>query len=594
MEETIISRCFSLMKSKEDTSKFVALAIFPSILSKAPSRTIECWKALDFEWIDRLLKSEKSLVNDNLDKSLEYKTLALNILISFASFPELCQHPDMINRIPSLISILPENNFSYMSSILDLLIILTQSKSGALKILDSHQTRILFKCIEAGCDESFEKIINMIKHAFIKSLSYPLDTCHFKLSLKKFMKDIANILKQSKGKKRLIILSFFNDVFLNIKTEVCNIFIKIREIKKTLYDVLYTLIKEDQSDSTRKLTSSLLCLILRLQGIDFVLSCASNPEEARTFCIFFTNLTCVDIRSILPTVMKKLTSKEISEEYQRLSTDYEILESVIIYLSSAENLIFQSSELLLLQRSFKEAFEESIDFLKDRWESLKKNKNKLEMNYPDISDDLIVISSVRSLCLWLKEDESLVNYAISIMDMFMYLWKGKSSYNIDYRLWICNGLQGIVVTEEGWNHFCNLGFWDVISVDLMRNYLEESDEYFMYIGLSEYELLLQIVEKYQKLPENLHNIIKHPKKIKKENPLIAELSIKILILSLIIFQKLETFFLTQYQELLSNHLETSLIWIHFLSSKDLDYSWTIPIELKDELLIHLKNIHCTV
>ncbi|KAG5513582.1 hypothetical protein PMAC_001014 [Pneumocystis sp. 'macacae'] len=526
------------------------------------------------------------------DISLEYKTLALNILISFASFPELSHDPNMIDRIPSLVSILPESNLLFVPSVLNLLIILAQSHLGAIKILDYQQARIIYNCIQISCDALSEKIIDLIKYAFIKSLTYESNIHHFKLSLRKCMKDMANILRQSKDKKRLIVLSFFNDIFSNIKTEFYNILIKNIEIKKTLYNILYTLIKEDQSDSTRKITSSLLSSILRLQSIDFILSCASNQEEARTFCVLFTSLASVDIRSILPNIMKKLTSEHISEESQRLSTDYEILESMIIYLSNSETIIFQASELLLLQRSFKEAFEESIDFLKDRWENFKKNKNSsLKKNCSDISNDLIVISSIRSLCLWLKEDESLRKYASPIMDIFIYLWKEKNSYNIDYRLWICNGLQGMINTEEGWNNFHNLGFWDVISTDLIKNESEKSDKYFTCIGLSEYELLSQVINKYQKPEKKWLNIVKHPKEIDKKDHLRAELCIKVVILSLVVLKKLGTTFLIKYRKLLSDHLKISLIWIDFLSSKTLDYSWAIPIELKDELLIHLKNLN---
>ncbi|KAG4305995.1 hypothetical protein PORY_000905 [Pneumocystis oryctolagi] len=593
MEETLSSRCFSLMKSKEDTPKFVALAMLPSILSKTPLCAIDYWKALDFQWIDRLLKAgpEESSCEKEQDIYMEYRTLALNILLSFASFPELSQDRNMIERIPSLVSILRENDFSSLSSILDLLIILAQSDSGAFKILDYQQAKTIFSCIEVSCDASSEKIVNLIKHAFIKSLASTSSIHHSKSSLKKCAKDMANILRQSKGKKRLIVFSFFNDVFSNIEVESLNFLIKDTEVKKTLYDILYTLIREDQSDSTRKMTSSLLCSILRSQGIDFILSCASSQEEARKFCVFFTNLTSVDIRSILPTIMKKIISKEISEEPQRLSIDYEILEFMIIYLSNSETIIFQPSELLLLQRSFEEAFEESIDFLKDRWENFKKNQNSSSENiHFDIFNDLITISSVRSLCLWLKEDENLRKYSSSIMDMFIYLWEKTNIYNIDYRLWICNGLQGIITTKDGWNNFYSLGFWNIISTDLIKNDSETSNQYSICLGLSECELLLQVIEKSKKSEENWVNIINHPKRIDKKDPLKAELSIRIIILSLIIFEKMEPLFLTQNQKALSDHLEISLMWIHFLNSRKLDCSWTIPIELKDELIIHTEGL----
>ncbi|KTW29206.1 hypothetical protein T552_01162 [Pneumocystis carinii B80] len=443
--------------------------------------------------------------------------------------------------------------------------------------------------IETLDEVLFEKMINMMKHACIKSVS-DMEEINFKLSLKKCINDMINILENSKGKKRLIMFSFFNNVFSNINTGICNALIKNVEIKKALYNNLHTLIKEDQSDSTRKMTSNLLCLMLRLQNLEFILSSASNEEEARTFCVLFTNLASVDIRSILPTVMKKLTSQDINEESHRLSTDYEILESMIIYLSNSETVIFQFSELLLLQRSFKEAFEESIDFLKDRWDNFNKNKNSLK-NDPEIFDDLIVISSVRSLCLWLKEDDSLRKYAISIMDMFMYLWNKKNTSDIDYRLWICDGLQGIITTEEGWNSFHNLGIWNVISTDLIKNELEESDHSCIYTKLSECDLLLQAIERYQNPQENWIDIIKHPKKINKNDPLKAEFLIKIIILSLIIFQKLGKHFSKQNEQLFSEHLEISLTWIHFLDSKKLNCSWTIPIELKDKMLIHLQDLH---
>lgn len=479
------------------------------------------------------------------------------------------------------------SDFSFMDSILDLLIVLSQSKQGSIKILECQQSKNMSSFIETLDEVLFEKIINLMKHACIKSVC-DMEEINFKLSFKKCINDLINILRNSKGKKRLIVFSFFNDVFSNINTGICNSLIKNMEIKKTLYNVLYTLIKEDQSDSTRKMTSNLLSLMLRLQNLEFILSCASSEEEARTFSVLFTNLASVDIRSILPTVMKKLTSSEIDEESHRLSTDYEILESMIIYLSKSETVIFQFSELLLLQRSFKEAFEESIDFLKDRWDNF--NKNSLKNN-PEIFNDLIVISSIRSLCFWLKEDDSLRRYAICIMDMFMYLSNKKNAFGIDYRIWICDGLQGIITTEEGWNSFHNLGFWDAISTNLIKDELEEPDHSCIYIKLSECDLLLQAIERYQNPQKNWINIIKYPKKINKNDPLKAEFFIKMIILSLIIFQKLGKDFSKQNEQLFSEHLEISLTWIQFLDSKRLNCSWTIPIELKDKMLIHLQDLH---
>lgn len=54
-----VEQCLGFLSRKDDTSRFVGLAILSSLLTHLQDRTVlvRCWEALDPRFLDRLLKA---------------------------------------------------------------------------------------------------------------------------------------------------------------------------------------------------------------------------------------------------------------------------------------------------------------------------------------------------------------------------------------------------------------------------------------------------------------------------------------------------------------------------------------------------------
>ena len=206
--------------------------------------------------------------------------------------------------------------------------------------------------------------------------------------------------------------------------------------------------------------------------------------------------------------MEQLSSPSYPTISQRLSSDFDIIAAFIGYLvllDSLEQVELDPETLLTLRKEIGETFSLTIEFLRDRWDAEFAGAAGYEMEISDepprdgrtlnltwqakdveggAPRDPLVISAVRSLSLWLREDESLRKEAGGIMDLFLGLWKisiedhtrGEKSQleqqqlTIDYRLWLVGALEGTITEKNGREAFQSQGGWDLLWNDIKRTY----------------------------------------------------------------------------------------------------------------------------
>jgi hypothetical protein len=75
------------------------------------------------------------------------------------------------------------------------------------------------------------------------------------------------------------------------------------------------------------------------------------------------------------------------------------------------------------------------------WDSMKDNAD----------DDMFILSAVRALALWVREDENdtLRKEATGLMDMFMDLYKSSSQDKLDFRSAVLVALEGLIALPQG-------------------------------------------------------------------------------------------------------------------------------------------------
>ena len=207
--------------------------------------------------------------------------------------------------------------------------------------------------------------------------------------------------------------------------------------------------------------------------------------------------------------MEQLSSPTYPQLSHRLSCDFDIVTSFIGYLVQLDS-PFDETELdpealLKFRSDMGETLSLTIEFLRDRWDAKFAGASGYEMDTCmdddrgeakepprggnplnlvwDAADiegglvgDPVVISAIRALSLWLREDDSLGKEAGGLMDVFLGLWKQSQSSpeGVDYRLWLVSALEGTLTEKNGREMFKKMGGWELLWSEVRSAYLSSA------------------------------------------------------------------------------------------------------------------------
>jgi hypothetical protein len=218
------------------------------------------------------------------------------------------------------------------------------------------------------------------------------------------------------------------------------------------------------------------------------------------FSYVFVNLLLIDIRTTIPSLMEILASPDYITTSIRLAASYDIASAFVMYLlqhlgpdtdfaeDSAPSILPQDL-LLKLRRDFSETFSLTLEYFRDRWEATVTGASGLDpsarvdpnapltltWDNPSVSpsEDPIILSGLRALSLWLREDDNpeLQEQATGIMDMLIPLYSSSnpSDGRVDFRHPILTALSGILPgSEDAAKSLLAENGWEVLSEDLVR------------------------------------------------------------------------------------------------------------------------------
>ncbi|KAK5012711.1 hypothetical protein LTR16_002843 [Cryomyces antarcticus] len=219
---------------------------------------------------------------------------------------------------------------------------------------------------------------------------------------------------------------------------------------------------------------------------------SSSPKQ---FSYVFINLTLIDIRSTIPSLMESLASSSYIETAFRLAASYDIVGAFIAFLVSSLDAADDSPDaanlapdmLLRLRKDIAETMSLTIEFLRDRWDAAVSGaaglhpsarpsaENPGNANEPlaitwdskagNIVDDVIVVGSVNTLSLWLREDENdqLREEAVGIIDVLLAL------YDRGLKSPVLTALEGVLAISNGMEAFLDYSGWSLLSNDLKHH-----------------------------------------------------------------------------------------------------------------------------
>ncbi|KAI5796400.1 Neurochondrin-domain-containing protein [Peziza echinospora] len=501
-----LSQCISYLQAKDDTARFVGLAMLVPVLKNVTDTAIlgKLWEAMNYKFLDRLLKSGKSSKAPPA-QAKDMVELAVNIVHAFSILlPGASENPSLTQRTPGLIAALTSSSTDTVSTILETLAVFATGGNGAEALLQTENLQPLLDVApnyEHGPDTMLYACINVLgREGGVELVSRALPNI-----LDAFSKALITDDKAT----RLRLLSFFSDILSRLPSSLLP---QSTEWVSNIYKGIRAIITTTHSEQDRIYITIICSSLLHTYPPSLLFQTSGAPPPTRSgksFTFFFIRLLLIDIRATFPALLEQLSSPSYPIISQRLSADFDIIAAFIGYLvllDSLEQVELDPESLLTLRKEIGETFSLTIEFLRDRWDAEFAGAAGYEME--EISDDHhpprdgrtldltwqakdveggaprdpLVISAVRSLSLWLREDESLRKEAGGIMDLFLGLWRisvedhtrGKSQQQhqltIDYRLWLVGALEGTIAEKNGREAFQNQGGWDLLWNDIKRTY----------------------------------------------------------------------------------------------------------------------------
>ncbi len=222
----------------------------------------------------------------------------------------------------------------------------------------------------------------------------------------------------------------------------------------------------------------------------------SGGTDSKPFSYLFVNLLLIDLRASFPSLLSQLNSADYPSTSQRLAAAFDVLSSFIGFLVKSlenEDLIpgfsISPDRLLKLRKDIAETVSLTIEYLRDRWDASIAGVSGLhrsartgtaatsegtrltltwESMKDNVNDDHLVLAGIRTLAIWIREDENenLRNESAGLMDMYLELYKMSHQSSLDFRYPVLLALEAILSAEESIEVFLGHDGWEILFLDL--------------------------------------------------------------------------------------------------------------------------------
>jgi hypothetical protein len=256
-------------------------------------------------------------------------------------------------------------------------------------------------------------------------------------------------------------------------------------------------------------------------------------KSDKPFPYLLVNLILVDLRSSFPNLLEQLNDPNYESISKRIASAFDVVSAFIGFLvrfledesleSSISSLVMAPEFLFKLRQSISDTLSLAIEYLRDRWDGAEAGAMGLhpdarvgaantsrgshftlswESKIDRANQDPLILAAVRTLALWLREDENdmLRKEATGLTDMFMDLYKSSAEKGarLDFRRPVLVALEGTTAIEEGAAALLDHNGWEVLAQDLLailRSTSSASDEDEAARGIEIVRVLIPTVER---------------------------------------------------------------------------------------------------
>ncbi|KAH0562935.1 hypothetical protein GP486_002495 [Trichoglossum hirsutum] len=491
-----VDRVILLLKSKDDTSKFVGLAVLKSILDnqqelrRDPVIITRCWAAISPRFLDRLLRARESERKEK-EEARNMVDLAAGVIHVFTLLL-----PSEAGNEEKLLGSSSET----AALILQTLLTFASGRNGAERLLAVEDWSPL---VEIAPQQQLA--VDVLRFAFINGAAGP-DLLPVRLRLDKVIPVLVVGFRDSPASPLLELLA---DLFTKLPLEA----VPLAPVwLKPLSLLIQRTILARPTFTARKSCTILCAALLQFHPKSFpALLFRSSPKgkqpattesEPKPFAFLFISLVLIDIRASFPSLLELLASPDYSSTAERLAAGFDVVAAFVGFLLKSLDeevggdtggifLQIEPDLLLKLRRDIAETMGSTIEFLRDRWDGAALGFHENSRTLPvdqrtplsltwgtlegGMAQDHLTLAAVRTLALWLREDESdtLRQEASGIMDVLLGLYDlssgnpppgtGREDIRlIDFRPAVLTALEGILATDGGVEAFQETDGWGIL------------------------------------------------------------------------------------------------------------------------------------
>ncbi|TVY85006.1 Uncharacterized protein LSUE1_G003438 [Lachnellula suecica] len=494
----------SLLKAKDDTSRFVGLALLKSVLDNGqlvqdPARINVLWEALSPKFLDRLLRAQE---NEKL-RTAEAKDmvdLAVSVLHTFTVLlpGNSLAEKRSVGRISPLVKALVQSPPEITKLILQTILTLVSHPEGASEMLHHDDFSPLTEIAT-----QYPLVLDIFGYTWMNASTSSAEVATVRENIDKIIPVLLIEFRQTDAVTLIECIGTF------IPKVVPEAMSPNPDWLVPIFSTLRKLVPRKPTAAGRAACSKLAAALLQIYPVQspvllFKDEISAN-SDSKPFSYLFINLLLIDLRSSFPSLLAQLNSDGYTSTSQRLASAFDILSSFIGFLvrSLDEEAGFQPFSmppdlLLKLRKDIAETMSLTIEYLRDRWDAsiagasglhpsarngtaATSEGTRLTLTWESMKDDVtadpLILAGIRALAIWIREDENenLRSESAGLMDMFMELYRTSSQGTLDFRYPVLLALEVILASEDGTDGFLGQDGWQIIFEDL-RSILKNISE----------------------------------------------------------------------------------------------------------------------
>ncbi|KAJ9134426.1 DUF1941 family protein [Pleurostoma richardsiae] len=507
-QQVSLQKIQELLKTKDDTSRFVGLALLKSVLDNSPdlredeASITALWGSISVKFVDRLLRTGAGHANTGKRKDAkDMLDLAVAVLHTFTVFlPEQAKREaKLTGRIPILVNAILSSSEATTQLILQTLLTLVSFPEGAQVFAGVDD---LSPLIEIAPSQPL--VLDILEFAWLNSMTVVQDATALSSRIDK---SIQSLVASFKGTDAVTLLTFLAKLLGNLDTHVVP---PPLDWLKPVIGFIRNLVTSRPTAAGRAAYTNLSATLLQVypsQAPRLLFSEDASTGSEKPFSFLLVNLLLIDLRSSFPALLGQLNSPEYADISRRLASAFDVVSAFIGFLvrymdgdsmdvdaeGAHDAAHMMAPDLLLkLRKAISETMSVTIEFLRDRWDAsvagalglhpdaraaaanTASGASRLtipwESKAAPVGGDPLVLAAVRALAIWLREDDNdvLRGEAAGLADMLVDLYRTSAAgAGLDFRRAVLVAVEGIVAAEDGAEALLAEGAWDVLAQDML-------------------------------------------------------------------------------------------------------------------------------